>query len=417
MISIIKTTVKLLMRNKGFLFFLLVIPVLSTLVLSIKTESDMFAVKTTGVLLELDSAESSALYRSDTGSYIVKVYDGSKSELSEYVLNELAGNDLFSVCRADVTENTDSEVRAFAEKAAFNDRAGIIVYLKKDFDSAVMNDHLEDGIELFGVSDDGRTELFTESLTDILSKLYRTGTVCGGDIPKTIATLDSITEKMPGKNITDIAGSDETALTTKQNNSKAIIGYGFAIITLGFMFSGVFAAHTVITEANNKVFTRLKLTGISTAKYFTAKFIVVMMMCLVQTGVLAISLSFVKDLDLGMPMAQFLLMIYLLGLIFGTFSMLTGILFGDIMSSNYAAFAVWSISAMLSGLLFPIDDSSNVIKSISYLMPQRWFLEACEKLLAGTSGAYPIISSATAAYLIVIIGIGSVGLKIKNQES
>lgn len=415
--SIIKTTVKLLLRNKGFIFFLLVIPVISSLILSMKVDHDVNHSVSEQTVIELDSAETRAIYKGDHEAFIVKVYDGAKTELSEYVLDALAENGMFSVCRADVTGLSGAEVRARAEKDAFDDRAGMMLYLKEGFDSAVMNDSLADGIELFDVSDDERKELFTEELTDILSKIYRTGTVCGGDVSKTIETLDGMTEKMPEKTVTDIAGKDEVVLTSEQNNNKTQIGYAFAFITLGFMFSGVFAAHTVITEDNNKVFTRIMLTGTSTVTYFAAKFIVVVMMCLLQTGVLAIALSFLKGLDVGMPLPLFLVIVFLLGLIFGTFSMLTGILFGDIMSSNYAAFAVWSISAMLSGLLFPIDDTSKTLKAISYLMPQRWFIDACGKLIAGLSGAFPIIAAATASYLIVIISIGSVGLKMKKQET
>ena len=72
---------------------------------------------------------------------------------------------------------------------------------------------------------------------------------------------------------------------------------------------------------------------------------------------------------------------------------------------------------MLSGLLFPIGDSSEMLRSISYLMPQRWFLDASEKLLAGISGAFPILIAATAAYLIIIISVGSVGLKIRRPAA
>ena len=416
MISLIKTTVKLLLRNKGFLFFLLVTPVISSLILSVKTDHELYRGNGEQTVIELDSAESRAIYNADTASFIVKVYDGAKSELSEYVLDHLAANGMFSVCRTDVTGMTCEEVRARAEKDAFDDRAGMLLYLKEDFDSAVMNDSLAGGIELFDVSADGRRELFTGELTDILSKIYRTGTVCGGDISKTIKTLDGISERMPEKTVTDIAGKDEVVLTSEQNNNKTQIGYAFAIITLGFMFSGIFAAHTVITENSNRVFTRIILTGTSNACYFISKFIAAVIMCLLQTGVLAICLCFIKGLDLGMPLPQFLVIIFLLGLIFGTFSMLTGIIFGDIISSNYAAFAIWSVSAMLSGLLFPINDTSKMLKALSYLMPQRWFIDACEKLLAGRAGAFPMISAATAAYLIVIISLGSVGLKIRKQE-
>ena len=244
-----------------------------------------------------------------------------------------------------------------------------------------------------------------------------TGASTGQSTDGDLANAQAIKYRAPYTTNPDLAGKDEIVLTDKQNNNKVQIGYAFAIITLGFIFSGVFAAHTVITEDNNKVFTRIMLSGTSTAKYFVSKFAVVVMMCLLQTGVLAVCLAFIKGLDLGIPLPLFLLIIFLLGLIFATFSMLTGILFGDIMSSNYAAFAVWSVSAMLSGMLFPIDDGSTVLRSIAYLMPQRWFLDAAERILAGISGAFSMVSSATAAYLIVIISIGSVGLKLKKQES
>ena len=86
------------------------------------------------------------------------------------------------------------------------------------------------------------------------------------------------------------------------------------------------------------------------------------------------------------------------------------------MSSNYAVFAIWSISAMLAGLYFPLDDTTKALKTLSYLMPQRWFMDASELLLVGDKGAYSMVLCITVAYLITIISIGSVGLKIKRHE-
>jgi ABC-type multidrug transport system permease subunit len=94
---------------------------------------------------------------------------------------------------------------------------------------------------------------------------------------------------------------------------------------------------------------------------------------------------------------------------------LLGVLLGDVMSSNYAVFAIWSISAMLAGLYFPLDDTTKALKTLSYLMPQRWFLDASELLLVGDKGAYSMVLCITVAYLITIISIGSVGLKIKRH--
>ena len=83
MIAIVKSTIKLLLRNKGFLFFLLVTPVVSTLFLGMKMDH-MISMEASdkNVIYELDSYTDRALYVGDTATCIIKVYDDSNSELS-----------------------------------------------------------------------------------------------------------------------------------------------------------------------------------------------------------------------------------------------------------------------------------------------------------------------------------------------
>ena len=38
------------------------------------------------------------------GEYVIKVYDASHSEISEYLLNKLAKSGMFLVCRADLSK-------------------------------------------------------------------------------------------------------------------------------------------------------------------------------------------------------------------------------------------------------------------------------------------------------------------------
>ena len=87
------------------------------------------------------------------------------------------------------------------------------------------------------------------------------------------------------------------------------------------------------------------------------------------------------------------------------------------MSSNYAVFAVWSISALLAGLYFPLDDTSAALKALSNLMPQRWFMKAAEMLFVGDKNVYSMVICITVAYLVVVMSIGSIGLKVKRAEA
>ena len=417
MISLIKMSLKLLLRNKGFLFFLLVTPALSAFILSLKMEHTVYNAETKkAVVLELEDDTKKAVYVGNTSACIIKVYDGSKSELSEYVLNQMAANGMFSICRCDVSDLTEEEVAEIAEKDAFDDRAGMLLYLKKDFDEAVLNNKWEQGFQLYVVSEDERQELFQTELTDLLERIKQVQMIVGNDIPVMLEMITDIQDNMLKKEVVNLAGKEEIALTEQQVNQRTQIGYAFAFITLGFLFCGVCVAHSVIEEQNNKVFTRVMLTKLSRRDYFLSKFVVAFFISVLQTLVLAVCLSLIQGLDVGISMISFLLVIFLLGLIFSTLSLLLGVILGDVMSSNYAVFSIWSISGLLAGLYFPLDDTTKALKTLSYLMPQRWFMKASELLLIGDKSAYSMLLCVTVAYLIVIISVGGVGLKIKRYE-
>lgn len=417
MISLIKMSLKLLLRNKGFLFFLLATPVLSAYILNIKTESALYYENSdTSAVIELYDCTEKAIYTGNTSAYIVKVYDASGSELSEWLLEELAEVGMFSVCRSDVSTMTEEAVLTQAKKDAFDDRAGVLLYLKEDFDRAISDGDWEQEIQIYAVSEDERQELFETELTDLLSRIRQVQTLTGGDSAAIVEMLSAIDGEMPGKKIVSLAGKEDLALTKEQTDQRTRIGYAFAFITLGFLFCGVCVAHTVIEEQNNKVFTRVMLSKVNGRDYFVSKFMVAFMICIMQTFVLAVCLTAMNCLDFGINIVSFLLVIFLLGLIFCTLSLLLGVMLGDVMSSNYAVFAIWSISALLSGLYFPLDNTTAALKTISYLMPQSWFLNASELLLSGDKSAYSMLLYVTVAYLIVIISVGGVGLKMKRPE-
>lgn len=417
MISLIKMSLKLLLRNKGFLFFLLATPVLSAFILNIKLDHTIYLDDANAkTIVELDDCTEKAVYLGDTSACIVKVYDASGSELSEYVLNKLAATSMFSICRCDVSDMTEKEVFAQAKKDAFDDRAGVLLYLKKEFTQAVLDHDWELGLQIYSVSEDERQELFETELTNLLGQIKQVQILAGEDSSVIVDMLESIDREMPEKKIVSLAEKEGVVLTEEQVNQRTQIGYAFAFITLGFLFCGVCVAHTVIEEQNNKVFTRVMLTKACSRDYFFSKFVVACIICILQTLVLGLCLSAIRNLDFGINIVSFLLVIFLLGLIFSTLSMLLGVILGDVMSSNYAVFAIWSISALLSGLYFPLDDTTAALKTLSYLMPQRWFLDVSEMLLAGDNSAYSMLFYVTAAYMIVIISLGSVGLKMKRQE-
>lgn len=417
MITLVKMSLKLLLRNKGFLFFLIVTPIVSAIILNLKTEHTIYTDDSDKkAVLELKDYTHKAVYSGDTSAFIIKVYDASDTELSNYILNQMADISMFSICRANVSDLTEEAVEKIAKKDAFDDRAGILLYLKADFDEAVLAGTWEQSMKFYIVSEDERQKLFLTEFTDCIARIKQMQRVTGDDKPAMLKMLTKIQDQLPEKKVVNLLGSEEIALTEQQVNQLAQLGYALAIITLGFLFCGVCVAHSVIEEQNNKVFTRIMLTKISSRNYFISKFLIAVIISVIQTLVLLVCLCFMQGLDVGMSILSFLLIIFLLGLIFSILSLFLGVILGDVMSSNYAAFAIWSISALLAGLYFPLNDTTKALKTLSYLMPQRWFMDASELLLAGDKSGYSMLLCVTAACLIVIISVGGVGLKIKKYE-
>lgn len=405
------------MRNKAFLFFLCLTPVVAVLVLNLKTESTIYEERERTDIIELIDCADKAVYMSDTSAFIVKVYDGAHTELSEYILEQLARSGMFSVCRSDVRDMTEEEVSEQAERDAFEDRAGALLYIKKEFDRFVLEGGYDGAIQLYDVSDDERWELLETDLSAILAQLHQLSANAGMDSHRILALVNAIEEEMPEREVVSFSGKEDIALTSQQSIYRDRIGYALSILTLGFLFCGVCIAHTVIEEQDHGVYTRMMLSKLSHLEYLGAKLAMTVVISIMQTLVLGICMFGVKDMNFGMSRLSFLGIIFLLGLIFSVISFVSGVLLGDVMSANYAVFAVWSVSSLLAGLYFRIEYTSGVLQAISCLMPQHWFLKASEMLISGDRSAYFMVIYITIAYLVVIMSVGSIGLKVKRADA
>lgn len=415
--TMLKMNIRLLLRNKGFLFFLMFAPILSTIILGFKNKPALFEEEGAGGIIELDEPCERAVYRGDTKALIIKVYDASRTDLSEYVLEELAGTEMFSVCRADAGNMTEKEVLEQAKKDAFDDRVGVMLYLKKDFEQGILEGDYEKAMLLYEVSEDERQELFENDLKTILGRILLLTEGAGMDGETALKILTGVGEELPERQIISLSGQNDISLNEEQSACRDRIGYALAIITLGFLFCGVCVAHTVIEEQENKVYTRVILSGTGQGKYLMAKLAMAVLISCMQTVILGICLFAVGNIDFGISKPVFLTGIFLLGLIFCVISLCAGVLMGNVMAANYVVFALWSISALLAGLYFPLNETTPTLKAISYLMPQKWFMQAAEMMLSGDKSVYSMILCITAAYLIVVMSIGGVGLKIKRVDA
>ncbi|MCR5249470.1 MAG: ABC transporter permease [Lachnospiraceae bacterium] len=420
--TMIKTSLKLILRSKLLWLFMILAPVLSVVILKSKTEYTAFA-ESPEEIVELKNAEEKIAYNSGKGEYTVKVYDASAGALSDKLLNELVSSGMFVICRANISSVADADafVAERIKTDAFEDRMGAALYIPSGFDEKILNGDANNAVRAYVLSDDKREDALIAEIDLQLSTMSGIAELCkayGADDLDAAGLLEKIREaeeNMPEKQKLTVAGGGSSLLTHEQNNQKAKMGYAFVFMTLASVFCGFFVAYTSITEQKNGVLTRIGLSKTSMLEYFGSKIATVFIISLMLTAVEA-ACSFTLNMeDLGMERGKFILMIFLMGLIFSEISMFVGTIMGEVMSASMASFSIWIVSALLSGCYFPIEYSSVALKTLSYMMPQKWFLDGTEKLLTGDSGVLTVLLCVTASYVIATLSLGSLGLKVRKS--
>ncbi len=418
MIELLKTTLKLLFRNVGFWLCLIVLPVLATFIMSLQQDNLSYYYDNNynmGVLEIKDENEKVAYYASD-GRFVVKVYDASGSELSDYLLDKLARSGMYKVGRLKVAGMTKAEADERVLNDGENDRMGAALYIESDFEERVLNGEYDKALTAYVLSEDERFELLEDKLQSLMQKVNTASQVSKYTKASVMKELENMDQDVPEKTVDFITGKDERGLTKSQVDQKTNMGYAFAFMTLGFVMCGVIVANSVIREQNNDVLKRIKLTGKSSLLYFSSKFIVGVIVSVMLSGVLTICTFFIDSDRMGMDRLSLLLMIFFMGLIFSTLSLLMGILVGNVMGATVTAFVIWCMSSMLSGLYFPLRGTTKLVQALSFIMPQKWFVDGTEMIFVGDKNAWIMLLCVTVAYLFVALGFGSVGLKLRSAE-
>jgi ABC-2 type transport system permease protein len=154
----------------------------------------------------------------------------------------------------------------------------------------------------------------------------------------------------------------------------------------------------------------------SQTDYILAKFLVCVMTVVTQTIIIGIGMTVIVRTDFGIGRMDYLLLVFLMGLIFCSMTMCIGMMGNNSMNANYIAFAIWCITCMVSGLCFPLDKASSILQKASNLMPQKWVIRVSEMLMHHSSMSYVTMFTVTAAYLLMIASVGLVGLRLVRDE-
>ncbi|MFT8313623.1 MAG: ABC transporter permease [Clostridium sp.] len=390
----LKSNLKLLFRNKASIFLFLLIPLASALILKIP--------------LEKDNSETAVFKTS------VTVFDNSKSEMSNELINLLKSNSSFKIT---VYEDSTKDLNSAKEKAvniANRTPTNGFIYIPSDFSDDVIKGNNENLINVFTTGTDERVKLLENNINMILSRFNLYSTVAKGDKMVFQQLMKKASQDKTEEKLISVA-KGERALNSAEKSQISNFGYLVAIMSITLMFSGNFIASIFIEEKNNRVLKRIMLTKSNIFNYGMVKVYVAIAALIVQIAMIAVSIKLFVRVDTGMNLFEISILILGLGLIFNTLSIALGAIFESLSNSNYLTFFITTITALMSGLYFPLDITPKWMQNIALIMPQRWVVKTAEQILLGTNYWGAVFGMIVIAYMALFLSIGFLGLKLNSD--
>lgn len=412
--TMIMTNLKLLLRNKGFLAFIIILPILSVILLNLNYGTSTFEQDNATVIKNMKN-ENDRILNMVNDKLTLKVYDCSNTELSDYLMGELAKTGSYIINRYKGEALSIDEAREKALNSANHNSLGAIIYIPDTFEQDTLQGKASQ-VVIFKALDDKRIDLLENNLNSYLQSIYQFAAMTGYNKAELIKSLDTSVDQEMEKKTVSVEVGDTLNLNAQQKNQSSNIGFSLSFLTISFLFSGVFIAATVVEERQNRVYNRFVLSTVSLINYGIAKMLMIFITVLIQTGILALGIKLIVKQDYGISFMNYLILVFFLGLIFNSLSVVIGILANNILTSNYIAFLTWCMSCLLAGLYFPLNGASKWWDRVSMLMPQRWVVKSSELLMAGKSGVFGMFLLVVASYLTIIMCIGLIGIKLRRKE-
>ena len=414
--NMMKATLKILLRKKGFLFFLVIVPLLSLALLNLNMNTTAHSQEYEETIEEMNGAKEQIVYSRDYSRMPVVAFDASGSELSDDLLNRLVKTGIFQIYRIDAADMSKADLKENMDWHISKNNVSAFLYLSADFDEAVLTGEAEDGIRIYQTDVDKREELLCTSVENRLQTMVSCGKIENGDKEGLLELLQQKEENVPVKTVKTVGSVEADALSTKQQAQLDTIGYSLIFLTLGYVFLGVFISSVAIEERKNKVYSRIQMSRASQADYILAKFLVSIMTVVIQTIIIGIGMEVIVRTDFGIGRMDYLILVFLMGLIFCSMTMCIGMMSNNSMNANYIAFTIWCITCTMSGLCFPLDKTNTILQKASDIMPQKWVVHVSEMLMNHNSMSYVTMLSVTLAYLLMIASVGLVGMRLVRDE-
>lgn len=415
-VTMLKMNLKLLIRNKGYLCFLIILPIVAILTLNIPNDTGYESNGDVSYEVKEINNIDEQLIKTHNTQLSIKVYDSSNSYISDYILNELAGFGSYQVYRYKADNLSEEEAKENALETFNKNNIGAAIYISDNLEKELLKNENTKDIKVYEGADDERISMLKNDLNSLIKNLYTYSALSKGNEEDFKTLIKESESKRLTSEETKINVGDSLSLSAKNKSQESNIGWSMSVLSLMFLFSGVFISSIIIKERQNKVYTRSLLSNMNIFNYGLVKVCLCIITVIIQVIFMGIGIKLFVKSDFGISFASYMIFAFCLGLIFILFSIVVGIVSNSVLTSNYTAFFVWCMTNILSGTYFDIEGVSIWWQRIAYLMPQRWIMKCSEMIMAGKNNVFLILAVMTFSFIIVIICVGAVSFKIRRSE-
>lgn len=321
------------------------------------------------IFLPLLGVLFSMLVYSGAGTVLkVGVADNDKSVFSADLKQVMQGKDGFTV--SDVTEDEINNKLLESELDA-------VVIIPEGFGKSVYDGNVKT-IEVVSVKGQSVTVWIEQMLNSHIDSLSRLSAVAGGDramFDKMYAQMDNELIKMNVVKLADRVVSKNMTITA--------IGLLIMFMMLGTSFTSML----ILKEKRMRTYHRICSAPVDSWKYILANAVTSLIISIIQILIIQAAMKYIFRIDTGIGDVE----LFVVLLMFGLVAIGVGLVVTAFSGSSYMASTLSSLimtpTCMLGGCFWSVSMMPEFMKKLSYFMPQRWAIEALEKLQAGDSMA------------------------------
>lgn len=177
--------------------------------------------------------------------------------------------------------------------------------------------------------------------------------------------------------------TEEKLTDTVQSRFISFQSLGFLILFV--MLGTGFTADIILKEKRERTYLRICSAPVNSRVYLLGNIVASIIVVFVQVMLVTIVMTKVLRVNAFIPDSVLVLVLMCFGLVSIGLSMVIVAFSGSSYQASTLSTIVVTPTCMLGGCYWPVDMMPEIMKKISYFMPQRWALDAVQKMQRGGS--------------------------------